>query len=726
MEVSVKNRNQFSHASLCLRTTNLLCAKDVRKNGEKMKTIKYGVTPKYLTINDKPWFPIMGEIHYSRFDHRYWKESLYKMKSGGVDVVSSYVLWIHHEEIEGEYDFTGNKNLREFVEAVKQCGLSMMLRIGPWCHAECRNGGFPDWILKKEFEVRSNDKEYFNAVEVFYKKIFEQVEGYLLKDDGPIIGVQIENEYGHCGGLVGEEGEEHMRTLAKIAKDVGFDVPYYTATGWGGAVTGGLLPVMGGYCEAPWDQRLTKIEPSGNYIFTHERNDHNIGSDYGFGTGITFDIDKFPFLTAELGGGLQVTKHRRPIAYSKDIGAMSMVKLGSGVNLLGYYMYHGGTNPIGKLTTLQETRESGYPNDLPILNYDFNAPLREYGQISETYKEIKLLTMFIKDFGKELCDMPAVIPNDNPLNQTDFIHLRTSYRHNGKKGYIFVNNYQKNYEMAEHKNTVLHVPLEDEVITYPETTVKDKDFFFYPFNMDLGEATLKTALATPLCKLNNDYLSYVFYADGDPSYHIDGKLDNTQIITITREEAKNAYKVWLEQEYLIISDSAIVAMEDGIHMIGNESPKMLVYPELSVIPEGYIVTGKKNQFTIYEKKIHEDESVIITRLLEETTDKTVYHIEVKIPDDQSERFMYIDYIGDTAQLYHENDLVADHFYTGQTWELSLKHLDFCKEYRLEIVPLKKETKVFLEQWPELSEDGEARVIDARIKKEYHEVLKFQS
>lgn len=68
----------------------------------------------------------------------------------------------------------------------------------------------------------------------------------------------------------------------------------------GRAMTGGLIPVMGGYCEAPWDQRLTEIEPSGNYIFTHERNNHNIGSDYGFGEGITFDISKFPYLTVNL------------------------------------------------------------------------------------------------------------------------------------------------------------------------------------------------------------------------------------------------------------------------------------------------------------------------------------------------------------------------------------------------------------------------------------------
>ena len=482
-----------------------------------MKSTTFSYNEKYMLKDQKPWFPIMGEIHYSRYPREYWKESIYKMKAGGVDVISSYVLWIHHEEIEGEYDFTGDKDLRSFVETCKACDAYMILRIGPWCHAEVRNGGFPDWLLQKDFEVRTNDSAYLEEVRKFYSKIYEQVKGLLLKDGGPIIGLQIENEYGHCGGLTGEEGEEHMRILTQMAKEIGFEVPIYTATGWGGAVTGGLLPVMGGYCEAPWDQRLTDIEPSGNYIFTHERNDHNIGSDYGFGTGITFDMNKFPYLTAELGGGHQVTHHRRPIATSKDIGAMSMVKLGSGVNLLGYYMYHGGTNPKGKLSFLQESKETGSINDLPELSYDFRAPIRQYGQISETYKEIKLLTMFIKDFGSELCEMPATMPESNPLYPTNFTDLRTSYRHNGKSGYLFINNYQRRCQMAEHKNVVLTVPLKDETLTYPAIDVRNEDFFFFPFNMKLGDAWLKTAVVTPLCKLNNeDMTTYVFYGDKKP------------------------------------------------------------------------------------------------------------------------------------------------------------------------------------------------------------------
>ncbi|WP_242861369.1 beta-galactosidase [Cellulosilyticum ruminicola] len=199
-----------------------------------MNTTTFGYNEKYMLKDQKPWFPIMGEIHYSRYPKAYWHESLYKMKAGGVDVVSSYVLWIHHEEIEDEYDFSGNNDLRGFVQACKDCDMQMILRIGPWCHAEVRNGGFPDWLLQKDFEVRTNDPAYLEEVRKFYTKIYEQVEGLLLKDDGPIIGIQIENEYGHCGGMNGEEGEEHMRLLTEMAKEIGFEVPIYTATGWGG------------------------------------------------------------------------------------------------------------------------------------------------------------------------------------------------------------------------------------------------------------------------------------------------------------------------------------------------------------------------------------------------------------------------------------------------------------------------------------------------------------
>ena len=433
----------------------------------------YSFTKKYLTKDEKPWFPVMGEIHFSRYRADLWEESLRKMKAGGLSIASVYVIWIHHEEEEGKFDFTGNRNLRGFLEAAKKVGISVFLRVGPWVHGEARNGGFPDWLQNKSdtIDLRSDDPAYLSYVRRYWEQVYEQVKGYLCKDGGPVIGTQIENEYGHVGGYRGEKGEQHMRTLAAMAREIGFDLPLYTATGWGGAVTGGLLPVMGGYCEAPWDQRITEIEPNSNYVFSHIRNDSLIASDHHVDETVTFNQDDFPYLTAELGGGVQVTKHRRPIATGKDIGAMSLTKLGSGVGLLGYYMYHGGSNPDGKLTTLQESRETGYTNDLPEINYDFNAPIRQFGTISETYREIRLLAYFLQDFGDDL----AVLPDDiDPefVKPGDTHTLRMSIRHDDSHGYIFVNNYQRRLTMDAHKGVVLEGKTAGAPVVFPATDIE--------------------------------------------------------------------------------------------------------------------------------------------------------------------------------------------------------------------------------------------------------------
>ncbi|MBO5279480.1 MAG: beta-galactosidase [Lachnospiraceae bacterium] len=678
----------------------------------------YSYTPQYLTKDGKPWFPIMGEIHYSRYPKEYWKESIYKMRAGGVEVISSYVIWIHHEEVEKEYDFTGSRDLRSFVQTVKECNMRMILRIGPWSHGEARNGGFPDWLLTKGWKLRTNDADYLAEVKRYYTKIYEQVDGLLLKDGGPIIGVQIENEYGHVGGLQGEEGEQHMRNLTQLAKEVGFDVPIYTATGWGGAVTGGLLPVMGGYCDAPWDASLTDIAPSGNYIFTHERNDHNIGSDHGFGYGLTFDMSKFPFLTAELGGGLQVTHHRRPVAHSKDIGAMTMVKLGSGVNLLGYYMYHGGTNPEGKLTTLQETKATGYPNDLPELNYDFRAPIREYGQVSETLKEVKLITSFIRDFGSELCEMPAVIPEDNPLHPTDLEHYRYSFRQKGNRGYLFINNYQRRQTMAPHRAVVFKAPAEGEEIVFPPIDIEDKDYFFYPYNMKLGSAVLKTALATPFCKLENDITTYVFYTDKDPQYRTEGELVGAELLTLSREEAKNAWKIVRDKEYLFISDSAVIDEDDRIVLFGRKKPAMKVYPALTETPEGFVRLADENGFAVYERSVPMVEDSVSFSLVEETAEKAVYDISLKVTENVADSYLVLCYGGDTAKLYMGEKLIADHFYQGEPWEISLRRFRFPSKLRLEITALQEGAPRFLEAWPQMK-DGRACVLDrAELQTEY--------
>ena len=636
-----------------------------------MKTSKgtFGFNSRYLLRGGEPWFPVMGEMHYSRCQRDGWRESLRKMKAGGVTVVSSYTIWIHHEEIEGEIDFSGNKDLRAFIQACRDCGLCLFLRIGPWCHGEVRNGGFPDWLLR--YAVRTNDPAYFEQVSRFYALLFEQARGLLFKDGGPVIGVQIENEYGHCGGLTGEAGEEHMRRLTGLARAAGFDVPLYTATGWGGAVTGGLLPVMGGYCDAPWDQRTTEIEPSGNYIFTDERNDGSIGSDHRLGEGITFDMTRFPYLTAELGGGLQVTRHRRPVATGRDIGAMSLAKLGSGVNMLGYYMYHGGTNPRGKLSTLQESRETGSINDLPVWNYDFRAPIGEYGQITDSFREIKLLAMFLSDFGSELAGMPAYIPPENPQRPDNLSDLRWSVRHNGEWGFLFVNNYQRGRRMAGHTNVALDIQMNGKPVRTSPIDVESGEFCFYPFHMPVHGGVIRWATATPLCR---DGLTTVFYGDEDAVFITEGNPDYR---LISREDAKNAYRCGGR---LIISPSPIV--EDGSGgWCAIQSEQAEGCCELTALSEGR------------------------------------YSVSLVYPGEADDWFLHIGYRGESARAFIGGEFVADDFYAGPPWTIGLRRFGLPHEIVLEIETLREGDGVYLEKWPEMDGGAICRIDTVSMTRE---------
>ena len=133
----------------------------------------YSFTKKYLTKDEKPWFPVMGEIHFSRYRADLWEESLRKMKAGGLSIASVYVIWIHHEEEEGKFDFTGNRNLRGFLEAAKKVGISVFLRVGPWVHGEARNGGFPDWLQNKSdtIDLRSDDPAYLSYVRRYWEQV---------------------------------------------------------------------------------------------------------------------------------------------------------------------------------------------------------------------------------------------------------------------------------------------------------------------------------------------------------------------------------------------------------------------------------------------------------------------------------------------------------------------------------------------------------------------------
>lgn len=669
---------------------------------------EYSYCRDYLIKNGKPWFPVMGEMHYSRYRKEWWEESLRKIKAGGVSVVSAYVIWIHHEEEENVFDFEGCRDIGTFVRLCRKVGLSVFLRIGPFVHGEVRNGGFPDWIIQREKEgmaIRCNNKEYLDYVRRFWKKVYEQVDGCMEKDGGPVIGIQIENEYGHVGGLQGPEGEAHIRTLTAIAKEIGFDVPLYTATGWGGACIGDLLPVMGGYCEAPWDQRTCEIEPNANFVFSHTRNDALIACDHHVENANSYNEEDFPFLTAELGGGLQVTMHRRPVAKGCDVGAMSTVKMGSGAGLLGYYMYHGGSNPKGKLSTLQESRATGYLNDLPEINYDFNAPIRQYGTISDSYREIKLLALFLNDFGEDMASLRSEIPTIRIL-PGDMHTVRTACRHDADHGYVFFNNYQRRWKMDDHPQVKLEGLLDGKAsVGFPAFDLKGGMYGFFPYNMKLNDAVLQTALATPLCVLHTkEGDAFVFYGDLDPQIQWEGDA-RAELCLISRQEALNAWKVHLDQDYLVLSENYVWEENGELVVTGSGKTMIAVYP---VVEKGIVdfkECGKRGNFTLYERiyKAQEPEAELVCT--EQDKEKAVYELKLAYPGEKNyhDAFAFLTWYGNRMEVFDGEEKINDYFYTGQEALLSLGYFEFPEKLKLVVYPLHPGDPISLEKQPEFAD-----------------------
>ncbi|MBC7912635.1 MAG: beta-galactosidase [Pyrinomonadaceae bacterium] len=580
----------------------------------------------YFIKNGKPWYPVMGEIHFSRYPKAQWEESILKMKAAGIDVIASYIFWIYHEEEEGKFNWSGDNNVREFAELCKKHNIFFFARIGPWCHGEVRNGGFPDWIVKRG-KVRSNDSVYLSSVTKFYTEIGKQLSGLYFKDGGPIIGTQIENEF----RFNNPAGLNHILTLKKLAIKAGIDVPFYTATGWPGSdqKQNEIIPVWGAYPEAPWDKKTSKLALSDNYIFGTLRNDPAIGSDLlGQHTQQTdFKGYRYPYATAEMGAGNQITYHRRPIIQADDVTALTYVKVGSGANLMGYYMFHGGSNPIGKLSTLQESKATKYPNDYPIISYDFLSPIGEWGQLRPSYRGYKAIHSFLNEFGDRLVQYSSSFPDEKLSAPADNTSLRMAVRSKESSGFLFISNFQRQLEMKPLEKIQFNIKLKNgDSLIFPENpiTIGKNTQTVFPFNMDLDGLNLNYATAQPLCRLASTEPVYIFFAPegiipeysfkradiktadvhdailsiSPESYLITASKPGTdctikltlpngkivKIITLSHQQALDSWKAHIfGAERLFISSQDLIFYKDQIRIqsTGNAEMKFSVYPALA-------------------------------------------------------------------------------------------------------------------------------------------------
>jgi beta-galactosidase len=483
----------------------------IRSDGQRI-----GINNRYLTLDGRPWLPVMGEFHYARVPEKDWRTELLKMKSAGVDIVSTYVFWNEQEPRAGRFNWNGDLDLRHFVELCKQLGLYVIVRIGPWDHAELRFGGLPDWIVRS-MPTRRNDPTYLHQVAGFYQQIADQLRNLWWKNDGPVIGVQIENEYNLRGP---GQGRSHIARLKAIARKTGMDVPLYTVTGWDGTVfpKHEVVPVFGGYPDEPWSTSTTALPPKTDYLFRFKT--RVSGGNLGAQTPTTGrgDADAVtmhtPFLGAEFGGGVPAMYRRRVVIAPDDIAAMLPVELGSGVNMYGYYMFQGGRNNMGATTLEESTRTGGY-NDTPIISYDFQAPLGQYGQERPVLNRIRPFHYFLQTFGDRLAPMTVHVPESVPTSPADLKTLRFSVRSLGDSGFVFVNNHVRQYAMQAHKQVQFAIDLPDGTLRFPSTPVNipDNAYFIWPFHFEMSGAHLLYATAQPMTRFMTPHgMTYVFVA----------------------------------------------------------------------------------------------------------------------------------------------------------------------------------------------------------------------
>ena len=709
------------------------------------------VNNQYLLRDGKPWLPVMGEYHFTRAPAAQWDAQLRLMKAAGIDIVASYVFWNHHQEQPGAFNWKGNHDLRRFVQLAQAARLQVVVRLGPWAHGESRYGGIPDWVVDK-MPVRGNDVEYMGHVERLYAEIGAQIKGLLWKDGGPVIGVQLENEYNIRGA---GRGEEHISALKKLALKAGMDVPLYTVTGWDGTVypSGEVTPVFGGYPDEPWATSTQELPPKETHAF---RFDTRVSGDLGAqtqshapGTAET-DKDKVPFLGAEYGPGLPAMYRRRTLVSPDDIAAMLPVQIGSGVNLFGYYMFHGGRNPVGVGGTgLEESTLSGGYNDTPRISYDFQAPLGPDGQQRPVLTKLRPFHYFLREHGAALATMTVRQPERSPANPADLLTPRWSVRASGDSGFLFFNNHVRQYAMPAQVGVRFEVQMPGGTVTLPSTPVDIPNgaYFVWPINLDLDGVKLRHATAQPVTRVDAGAqgIVHVFattagipaefaLADGVKTLKPDASLQRigtsngraVSVLLLAAEQVEQLNVLEIAgQRRLIFSEQQVWVAEGKLQLrgIGPQQLRAAVFPALpkpravglQVKQDGLLqrleLAGENAQPTLQispTRKAGNAPRILKGGLANAAVQPipeafaTAATWSLKLPAQLAQKaedvLLELDFVGDIGRVFAGPRMLDDWYYNGQRWQIGLRQfaLNPGAELQLSVLPLRADAPIYID------------------------------
>ena len=315
-------------------------------------------------LNSKPFVVKAAEVHYPRIPRPYWEHRIRMCKALGMNTLCLYVFWNIHEQQMGQFDFTGNNDVAEFCRLAQKNGLYVIVRPGPYVCAEWEMGGLPWWLLKKkDIQLRERDEFFMERVRIFEQKVGEQLAPLTIQQGGPIIMIQVENEYGSYG-----EDKPYVSEIRDCLRSI-------------------------------YGEELTLFQCDWSSNFTKNGLDDLVWT-MNFGTGANIDQQfkrlgelrpDAPKMCSEFWSGwFDKWGARHETRPAKDMVAGMDEMLSKGISF-SLYMTHGGTS-FGHWAG---ANSPGFAPD--VTSYDYDAPINEYGQATPKYYELRSMMQKYSD-----------------------------------------------------------------------------------------------------------------------------------------------------------------------------------------------------------------------------------------------------------------------------------------------------------------------------------------
>jgi len=497
---------------------------------ENPQLIRYD--SKCFTFNDKDTLVMSAAFHYPRCPKALWRDRLQKFKLAGFNSIETYVFWNYHEPQEGKVDLS---EFEAFVKLVHEMGFMMIVRPGPYVCAEWERGGFPSWVAAKRFPLRTNDRESLRTSQHWYSAVLPIIMKNQIMMGGPIIMVQVENEYDYSPPMPDAAKREYIRALAQMVWGAGISVPVITC--WTKQARENSDPDMARIMDTcnfyprwnvvkdltPALARLRQAEPSS------------------------------PLAISELQGGWfstigGVLSPEQDGVDAAQISVLTKTALELGVTSFNYYMGYGGTNfdwAAKKLTT----------------TYDYAAPIREPGGLGDKYYTVRGMGQSLRVLGSVLA-RAAALPGAQCTNDSVSVTERT----NGPSAVLFV---------RENSNAPQHCK-----VTFTDPHSPSKRFIFAPRQGELELAPREMKMLPVQIKVSGgrlvystgELLTHGVNLDRDflILYDVPGRILEMGLATEDepKVEGDTAYRYW-DPEY----ETSVLAVRVGT------TEKMLIYQE---------------------------------------------------------------------------------------------------------------------------------------------------